>query len=119
MYIFNRVTVVPQLPSRIAKLSEIANNLWWSWNTEFLKLFRTIDNDLWENCDKNPVKFLKMVKQDRIEEIASNAEFLEKYDKVVEDYSNYMTSNNTWFNICFNSPFICRIWIIPFFYILN
>ena len=98
MYIFNRVTVVPQLPSRIAKLSEIANNLWWSWNTEFLKLFRTIDNDLWENCDKNPVKFLKMVKQDRIEEIASNSEFLEKYDKVVEDYSNYMTSNNTWFN---------------------
>ena len=32
MYIFNRVTVVPQLPDRIAKLPEIANNLWWSWN---------------------------------------------------------------------------------------
>ena len=67
MYIFNRVTVVPQLPQRINKLSEIANNLWWSWNTEFLRLFKLIDNDLWENSEKNPVKFLKMVSQSRID----------------------------------------------------
>ena len=97
MYIFNRVTVVPQLPNRISKLSEIANNLWWSWNTEFLRLFRIIDNDLWEQCEKNPVKFLKMVNQERIEEIANDSSFLEKFDKVVENYKNYMTSNNTWF----------------------
>ena len=61
MYIFNRVTVIPQLPERIAKLSEIANNLWWSWNTDFLRLFEEIDRDLWEACEKNPVKFLKMI----------------------------------------------------------
>ena len=48
MYVFNRITVNPQLPKRIEKLSEIANNLWWSWNTEFLRLFRKIDKDLWE-----------------------------------------------------------------------
>ena len=98
MYIFNRVTVVPQLPQRIGKLAEIANNLWWSWNTEFLRLFKTIDNDLWENSEKNPVKFLKMVNQNRIEEIANDQEFLKKYDKVVENYDNYMGSKDTWFN---------------------
>ena len=97
MYIFNRVTVVPQLPNRISKLSEIANNLWWSWNTEFLRLFRIIDNDLWERCEKNPVKFLKMVNQERIEEIAQDTSFLEKFDEVVSNYKNYMSSNNTWF----------------------
>ena len=97
MYIFNRVTVVPQLPNRIAKLSEIANNLWWSWNTEFLRLFREIDNDLWERCEKNPVKFLKMVNQERIEEIAKDSDFLAKFDDVVNNYKNYMSSNNTWF----------------------
>ena len=48
MYIFNKITVNPQLPKRIGKLSEIANNLWWSWNTEFLRLFKIIDRDLWE-----------------------------------------------------------------------
>ena len=55
MYIFNRVTVVPQLPKKVSKLSEIANNLWWSWNTEFLKLFKMIDRDLWEVCERNPI----------------------------------------------------------------
>ena len=67
MYIFNRITVNPQLPKRIEKLSEIANNLWWSWNTEFLRLFQKIDNDLWEQSSKNPFKFLKHVSQDRLE----------------------------------------------------
>ena len=63
MYVFNRVTVVPQLPERIKKLPEIANNLWWSWNTEYLRLFQEIDMDLWEKVERNPVKFLKLVRK--------------------------------------------------------
>ena len=55
MYIFNRITVNPQLPKRIEKLSEIGYNLWWSWNTEFLKLFKEMDIDLWESVNKNPI----------------------------------------------------------------
>ena len=97
MYIFNRVTVVPQLPQRINKLSEIANNLWWSWNTEYLRLFEVMDPDLWEVSEKNPVKFLKMISQERIEKIINDQEFLKKYDRVVENYDNYMNSKNTWF----------------------
>lgn len=98
MYIFNKITVVPQLPKKVSKLSEIANNLWWSWNTEFLRLFEIIDLDLWERSEKNPVKFLKLVNQEKIEKIAENQEFLRKYDKVVENYENYMNSKDTWFN---------------------
>ena len=97
MYIFNRITVVPQLPKRIEKLSEIANNLWWSWNTEFLKLFKMIDLDLWESIDKNPTKFLKLVSQEKIEKMAGDSEFLKEYDKVVCNYDSYIYSKDTWF----------------------
>ena len=83
MYVFNRITVNPQLPKRIEKLSVIANNLWWSWNTEFLKLFRKIDNDLWAKCGKNPIKFLREVSQDRLEAVAKDLIFLHEYDKNV------------------------------------
>ena len=76
MYVFNRITVNPQLPKRIEKLSVIANNLWWSWNTEFLRLFQEIDMDLWEQCSKNPVKFLKSVSQERLEKVAKDTSFL-------------------------------------------
>ncbi len=98
MYIFNKITVNPQLPKRIEKLSEISNNLWWSWNTEFLRLFKMIDRDLWENCEKNPVKFLKLVSQENLEKVAKNAEFLKKYDKLSKQFEDYMNSKNTWFS---------------------
>ena len=76
MYMFNKITVMPQLPERIRGLSIIANNLWWSWNTEFLKLFKTIDIDLWERVEKNPIKFLNLVSQDKLDSIIENKEFL-------------------------------------------
>ena len=98
MYLFNRITVNPQLPKRIGKLSVIANNLWWSWNTEFLRLFQRIDGDLWENSNKNPIKFLKHVSQERLEDVAKDVTFLKEYDKIVEDFEGYMNSKNTWFN---------------------
>ena len=97
MYVFNKITVNPQLPKKIERLSEIANNLWWSWNTEFLKLFKTIDIDLWEQCGKNPVKFLKLVDQEKLEKIAEDPEFLKEYSKNVENFEDYMDSKNTWF----------------------
>ena len=98
MYIFNKITVKPQLPTRINRLSEIANNLWWSWNTEFLKIFKEIDIDLWERVDKNPVKFLKLVSQEKLEEAVNNAFLLKQYDKIVNDFDGYMNSKNTWFS---------------------
>lgn len=98
MYLFNRITVNPQLPKRIEKLSEIANNLWWSWNTEFLRLFQRIDGDLWEESNKNPVKFLKQVSQERLEAVTKDIGFLKEYDKVVLNFDGYMNSKNTWFS---------------------
>ena len=98
MYVFNRITVNPQLPKRIEKLGEISNNLWWSWNTEFLRLFQKIDMDLWEQCSKNPVKFLKQVSQDRLEKVSKDITFLKEYDKVAENFEDYMNSKNTWFS---------------------
>jgi len=97
MYMFNKITVNPQLPTRINKLLEISNNLWWSWNTEFLKIFKEIDIDLWERVDKNPVKFLKLVSQDKLEEAVLNPSILRQYDKIVEDFEGYINSKNTWF----------------------
>ena len=98
MYIFNRITVNPQLPKRIDKLSEISYNLWWAWNTEFLKLFKEMDIDLWESTNKNPIKFLKSVTQEKLEKASQDTEFLKKYDKVVENFENYMKSKNNWFD---------------------
>ena len=97
MYIFNKITVNPQLPKRINRLTEISNNLWWSWNTEFLRLLKRIDGDLWETCNKNPVKFLKHVSQEKLEDAEEDTSFLREYDKIVDNFDSYMESRDTWF----------------------
>ncbi len=98
MYMFNRITVNPQLPKRINRLTEIANNLWWAWNSEYLRLLKEIDIDLWETVGKNPVKFLKQVSQEKLEKATENEELLKEYDKVVSDFDGYINSKNTWFS---------------------
>lgn len=98
MYVFNKITVNPQLPKSIGKLDEISKNLWWSWNSEYLRLLKKIDKDLWESLDKNPVKFLKRVSQERLENAAKEADFVKEYEKVLKNYQDYMQSKETWFN---------------------
>ena len=98
MYIFNKITVNPQLPKPIERLGEISENLWWSWNTEFLKIFKEMDIDLWERCGKNPVKFLKQIEQEKLEQAAQNPEILKSYKTNLENFENYMKSKSTWFS---------------------
>lgn len=97
MYVFNKITVKPQLPKNINKLDEIANNLWWSWNSEYLTLLKKIDKDLWETVDKNPVKFLKRVSQERLEAASLDSNFVKEYDKILKNYEDYMSSKDTWY----------------------
>ena len=98
MFIFNKIKVNPQLPKSIKELDTISNNLWWSWNTEFLKIFKEIDIDLWERCEKNPVKFLKLVDQEKLEKAATDQNILRLYKTNVDNFNNYMQSKNAWFN---------------------
>lgn len=96
-YLFNKITVRPQLPKRIGKLYDISYNLWWSWNTDFLKLFKELDIDLWERCERNPIRFLHLVSQDTLEQATRNLQFLKSYDKVTKDFEDYMNAKHTWF----------------------
>ena len=98
MYVFNKIIVNPQLPKSINRLDEIANNLWWSWNSDYLRLLKKIDKDLWEIVQKNPVKFLKRVSQERLERAAKDSDFVKEYEKVLKNYEDYMDSRDTWFS---------------------
>ena len=72
--------------------------MWWSWNTEFLKIFKEIDIDLWEQCNKNPVKFLRLVDQEKLERASTDPEILRNYRVNVDNFESYMKSRTTWFS---------------------
>jgi len=54
--------------------------------------------DLWEKCEKNPIKFLRLVSQDKLEAAASNEKFLKEYDKITKNFEDYMNAKSTWFS---------------------
>ena len=40
--------VLPKLPQRIAALQDMAQNVWYSWNWDLVKLFIRLDPEMWE-----------------------------------------------------------------------
>lgn len=98
MYLFGKITVKPQLPERISYLSDIANNLWWSWNTTALRLYDYIDPILFAKVGKNPVKFLSRINQKRLIEVANDNDFLKDYDLIVDNFKTYLSTEDTYFN---------------------
>lgn len=86
-----------KLPEPIARLGELAYNLWWTWEPEAQRLFSLINNDLWEETYHNPVKFLRMVKRASLNAVIHDRFFLEFYNTIMGKFDEYMSAENTWF----------------------
>jgi starch phosphorylase len=84
------------LPVRIARLSELAYNLWWTWQPEASRAFSRIDNDLWERLGHNPIRFLREIGRPRLNQAAKSKQYLSLYDRVFSKFDSYMNSTETW-----------------------
>jgi starch phosphorylase len=87
----------PFLPERIARLGDLAYNPWFSWHSEAIRLFRHLDQELWEDVQHNPVRLLNELDSARLIEATKEETFLKKYDHLVSAFDRYMQSNETWF----------------------
>jgi starch phosphorylase len=91
------------IPERIARLRDLAYNLWWTWHPEAQDLYRHIDADLWEEDYHNPVDFLRDVRQSKLEKAAANPEYLAEYDRVMAAFDRYMAAEDTWYRRTFGN----------------
>src|SRR5688572_1704746 len=95
-----KLSVRPRIPNVIARLEEVAYNLWWSWNTEAQALYDRIDPELWEAVNHNPIKLLQRVDQLKIDKAASDPDFVRAYNDVVADFDHYMDPETpSWFSL--------------------
>ncbi|MDE2290850.1 MAG: alpha-glucan family phosphorylase [Elusimicrobia bacterium] len=85
------------LPARIARLEELAYNLWWSWNPSARSLFKVLDRTLWQTTHHNPVKVLVQCRPERFEACAKDPAFLQWFDSVVAQFDEYMRDPHLWF----------------------
>ncbi len=86
------------LPRRLSRLSELAYNLWWTWNPEAQMLFSYIDKLLWERLSHNPIAFLRQVERSKLNAVIGDRNYLDFYDRVLRNFDNYMKADDTWYN---------------------
>ncbi len=84
------------LPKRIARLSELAYNLWWIWQPEAQRVFGRLDYDLWERLGHNPIRLLREVGRPRLNQASKDPEYLALFDRVFAGYDAYMNQEKTW-----------------------
>ena len=84
------ITVKSTLPPKLEKLSELAHNIWWSWNGEATKLFKDMDPVLWKGCGQNPVSLLEGLNFEKFEAIEKDKTMLKRIDNVYADFRTYM-----------------------------
>lgn len=79
-----------KMPQELKKLDEIAHNLWWIWNYEAKDLFASIDKDLWNTTEGNPVLLLHSLSYTRLVEMTKNEELMKRINSVYEKFESYM-----------------------------
>ncbi len=88
--------VVSELPEPLKPLKRLARNFLWSWNHQIRDLFRSIDKDIWEECEHNTILYLNRIPKDRWAILAKDGLFLGRLkacEQILDDY----LAEETWF----------------------
>lgn len=96
MPVLRTFNVIPNLPPRLSRLRDVANNLWWSWEPSARELFLRVDRDAWDQVGHNPVLLLAGVSQERLTELAADESFLAHLDRVAGKLDYYLEGTR-WF----------------------
>ncbi|HEU0234409.1 MAG TPA: alpha-glucan family phosphorylase [Gallionella sp.] len=81
--------VRPKIPARLARLEELANNLWYSWDRPTRALFARLHPGLWKATGQSPKAFLKRVDEQRLLDAAEDQVFIGNLNRVLAAYDTY------------------------------
>jgi starch phosphorylase len=81
--------VRPKVPARLARLEELANNLWYGWDRSTRRLFERLHPSLWKATGHSPKAFLRRVDEQLLLDAAEDQVFLGNFNRVLADYDTY------------------------------
>jgi starch phosphorylase len=87
---------VAQLSDRIARLEELAHDLWWSWNPDARNVFRRLDYPLWRLTAHNPVRMLELASAETLQRALGDADWLANYDRAIVRLDAARAAHKTW-----------------------
>jgi glycogen phosphorylase len=81
-----------ELPAPLLPLERLAWNYWWSWAADGESVFRDLDADIWEECERNPRQLLAKTSAYRLAEAATDPVYLERVHRLDASFQSYMVS---------------------------
>jgi len=84
---------------RIARLADLADNLWWSWHPQARDLFQELSYPLWRSTRHNPVRMVQLISAERLEDLARDPVFLAQYDRVMAAFDADVSNGHLWFRL--------------------
>ena len=87
---WKELTVKSRLPEELKCLDELAHNMWWAWNYEARNLWKSLDENLYEEVGHNPVLLLERLNYDRKEAIVKDKAIMKKVKEVYAKFKNYI-----------------------------
>src|SRR5215207_9043951 len=84
------------LPAPLISLERLAWNYWWSWTADGESIFRDLDPEIWEECERNPRQLLARTSEYRLTEAATDPVYLERVRRIDESFQSYMASSPHW-----------------------
>jgi len=84
-----QIEVNPKLPARLARLEELASNLWYSWDRPTRTLFSRLHTGLWDAVGHNPKAFLRRVDEHVLRDAVEDPVFLANYNRILSVYDTY------------------------------
>jgi len=86
-----------RLPETVAALARLSWNYWWSWNADGASVFRDLDQELWDECEHNPRRLLRVVSQNSLMRMATDPVYIERVRRLAEGFEAYVNpSAPTW-----------------------
>lgn len=78
------------------KCMALAGNLWWSWHSEVINLFRDLDPIRWRQLDHNPIALLSEFTPERLELRASELVLHSRINHAYRRLKEYMAETPLW-----------------------
>jgi starch phosphorylase len=82
--------ITPVIPESLARLPELAANLFFSWHRPIRALFEDLDPELWKQTNGNPRLMIRCVDQLALERAAGDGGYLERYREALEVLDAYV-----------------------------
>ncbi|HXN09914.1 MAG TPA: alpha-glucan family phosphorylase, partial [Steroidobacteraceae bacterium] len=86
------IEIFPLIPASLARLPELAGNLFFSWHRPTRALFEDLDPELWSQTSGNPRLLLRCVNQAHLERAAADPAYQERYRQVTGTFDAYLAA---------------------------